>query len=44
LAHKIEELEKKYGKHEIEITTVFKLLKKIMQEPVKPKRRIGLFS
>jgi len=33
LAHKVEELEKKYSKHEIEITAVFKLLKKLM-EPV----------
>lgn len=33
LARKVEELEKKYSKHEVEITVVFKLLKKLM-EPV----------
>lgn len=44
LARKVEELEKKYSKHEIEITAFFKLLKRLM-EPAgteeKPKRRIG---
>lgn len=33
LARKVEELEKKYSKHKVEITVVFKLLKKLM-EPV----------
>ena len=38
LGRKVRELEKKYSKHEIEITTVFKLLKKLMQAPpVNPK-------
>ncbi|MFA5840190.1 MAG: ORF6N domain-containing protein [Candidatus Margulisiibacteriota bacterium] len=41
LARKVEELERKHSKHEIEITTVFKLLKRLMQEPEKPKRPIG---
>lgn len=44
LARKVEELERKYGKHELEITAVFKVLKKLMQKPVedqKPRKRIG---
>lgn len=42
LAHKIEELERKYTKHEIEITTVFKLIKKLMEpKPEPPRKRIG---
>ena len=44
LAQKIEELEKKYSKHEIEISVVFKLLKQLMGSsvvPEKPKKRIG---
>jgi hypothetical protein len=44
LARKVEELEKKYSKHEIEITAVFKLLKKLMEPPEaeeKSKQRIG---
>ena len=43
LARKVEELERKYGKHELEITTVFKVLKKLMQKPVeeRPRKQIG---
>jgi len=42
LARKIEELEKKYSKHEVEITTVFKLLKRLMEPVVeRPVKRIG---
>jgi hypothetical protein len=42
LARKVEELERKYSKHEVEITTVFKLLKKLMEPPPVPKKgRIG---
>ena len=44
LARKIEELEKKYSKHELEITVVFKVLRKLMEKPMvveKPKRGIG---
>jgi len=44
LAQKIEELEKKYSKHEIEISVVFKLLKRLMEPPAtpeKPEKRIG---
>ncbi|MBN3032892.1 MAG: ORF6N domain-containing protein [Candidatus Saganbacteria bacterium] len=42
LARKIEALEKKHDKHEIEIATVFKVLKKLMEPPPdKPAKRIG---
>jgi hypothetical protein len=44
LARKIEELERKYGKHELEISVVFKVLKRLIQKPVveqKPRKQIG---
>ncbi len=42
LARRVEELENKYSKHEIEITTVFKMLKKLMEPPPeRPAKRIG---
>jgi len=41
LARRIEQLEKSYSKHEIEMTTVFKVLKKLMEPPGKPTKRIG---
>ncbi|MFA4967126.1 MAG: ORF6N domain-containing protein [Candidatus Margulisiibacteriota bacterium] len=42
LAIKIEELERKHSKHEIEITTIFKVLKKLMEpKPEPPAKRIG---
>ena len=42
LAGKIDELERKYSKHEMEITTVFKVLKKLMEPKLeKPVKRIG---
>ena len=42
LASRIEELEKKHAKHEVEITSVFKLLKKLMSPPPeRPVKRIG---
>ena len=45
LARRVEELEHKYGKHEIEITSVFKLLKKLMGPPPdKPAKRIGFVT
>jgi hypothetical protein len=45
LARKVEELEKKYSKHEIEITAVFKLLKKLMDPPPeRPAKRIGFIA
>jgi len=47
MAHKVAELERGYSKHEIEITTVFKVLKKLMEKPAieeKPKRKIGFLA
>ena len=47
LARKIEEMERKHSKHELEITTIFKVLKKLMTKPApeeKPKRRIGFVA
>lgn len=41
LANKIDALEKKYSEHEVEITTIFKVLKRLMEEPVKPAPKIG---
>lgn len=42
LAQKISELEKKYGKHEVEITVLFKALKKLLEvDAEKPARKIG---
>lgn len=42
LARKVEALERKYSKHELEITTVFKLLKKMMEpQPETKKGRMG---
>jgi len=44
LARKIEELEKKHAKHEIEIATVFKVLKKLMEPTPRPRKRIGFIQ
>lgn len=45
LARKIEALGQKHDKHEIEIATIFKVLKKLMEPPpAKPAKRIGFVS
>ncbi|MFH1389356.1 MAG: ORF6N domain-containing protein [Candidatus Margulisiibacteriota bacterium] len=44
LFQKIEQLEKKHSKHEIEITTIFKVLKQLMTTPEKPKKKIGFIQ
>ncbi len=41
LAHKIEALERKYGEHDDEIQMIFKAIKKLLEPPVHPRRRIG---
>jgi hypothetical protein len=41
LAHKIDALEGKYAKHDQQIQVVFDAIKKLLQPPVSPKRRIG---
>jgi hypothetical protein len=44
LARQVVDLEKKYSKHEIEITAVFNLLKKLMGPPAKTAGRIGFLT
>jgi hypothetical protein len=45
LALKVEALERKYSKHELEITTVFKVLKKLMEPtPETQHKRIGFIT
>jgi hypothetical protein len=41
LAEKIEELEKKYRQHDGKINAVFDAIRKMLQPPVSPRRRIG---
>lgn len=43
LARKVEELEHRYSKHELEISVVFKVLKKLMEKPIEeqPRKKIG---
>jgi len=41
LAHKIDALERKYAKHDQQFQIVFDAIKKLLQPPVSPKRRIG---
>lgn len=41
LAHKISQLERQYGKHEIEIQAVFKMIKKLLKIEKRPKKKIG---
>ena len=41
LAHKLNELERKYEKHEVEIQAVFSAIRKLIDTPPKPRRPIG---
>jgi DnaJ-domain-containing protein 1 len=41
LAQKIEALERKYSVHDQEIQVIFKAIKKLLEPPTAPKRRIG---
>ena len=41
LARKLEELESKYDKHDVQIGTIFQALKQLIETPVQPRRRIG---
>jgi len=43
LAQKLEELEEKYRKHDMEIGSIFEAVRELIEEPavVAPKRRIG---
>lgn len=40
-ARKLEDLEKKLGTHDTQIKAVFDVIRQLMTEPQKPKRRIG---
>ncbi|MBI5020846.1 MAG: ORF6N domain-containing protein [Ignavibacteriales bacterium] len=41
LAHKLEELERKFETHDIQIKSVFEAIRQLMTPPEKPKRQIG---
>lgn len=41
LARKLEELEGKYDKHDVQIGAIFQALKQLIETPVQPRRRIG---
>lgn len=41
LAVKIDQLERKHSKHDVEIQTIFNVIKKLIMPPEKPKRPIG---
>jgi hypothetical protein len=41
LAHKLEELERKFETHDRQIESVFEAIRQLMTPPEKPKRRIG---
>jgi len=42
LAHKLEELERKYETHDKQIKSIFEAIRQLMLPPEKPKRQIGL--
>ena len=41
LARKLEELEGKYDKHDVQIKTIFQALKQLIETPAQPRRPIG---
>jgi hypothetical protein len=41
LAHKFKELEGRVGQHDNEIKAIFKVIKRMLVAPEKPKKRIG---
>lgn len=41
LAHKLNQLEKKIEKHDVEIKAIFDAIRELMTPPDKPKRKIG---
>lgn len=44
LAGKISEIESKYNKHDTQIQAIFKALRKMIEEPVKPSKKIGFLA
>ncbi len=41
LLHKLNDLESKVSNHDFEIQKIFEVIRQLMAEPEKPKRRIG---
>lgn len=41
LARKLDELEKKYQAHDVQIKAVFETIRKLIEQPTPPRRRIG---
>jgi hypothetical protein len=41
LARKLDELEKKYQAHDVQIKAVFEAIRKLIEQPAPPRRRIG---
>ena len=41
LTFKLIELERKFGKHDSEIQAIFNVIKKLMEQPKKPRKKIG---
>lgn len=41
LAHKLNELERKFEKHDTEIQSIFEAIRQLMAPPESPKRKIG---
>ena len=44
LVHKLNELERKFKKHDTEIQSIFEAIRQLMAPPTPPKRRIGFHS
>lgn len=44
LSYKLEQLERKIEKHDVEIQAIFETIRQLMAVPEKPKRRIGFHS
>jgi len=44
LAHKLESLERKHEKHDTQFNLVFDAIRKLMEPPRAPRRRIGFQS
>ncbi len=41
LLSKVRELERKFGKHDVEIQAIFTIIKQLTNQPEKPKKKIG---
>jgi hypothetical protein len=44
LARKLDELERKYQAHDVQIKAVFEAIRKLIEQPAPPRRRIGFAS